>query len=217
MNDGELDDIRHGLADAARDADWPHVVGLLSDPRYQHLINSWRPSGSSWYAPLHQAAWHGAPAVIVSRLLDLGAWRTHRNARGERPVDVAQRRGHLHLLPALDPQLKRVVPPETLLQIQAHFHAVIRSRCDELVRDVRLPELEPLLELERLRERYGQTEPQKIGFRVVGALGWFAYWLESEGASATLISESWSRVVSGSGERHEITSHGSTLVEEGFA
>lgn len=46
--------------------------------------------------------------------------------------------------------------------------------------------------------------------------GGFAYWLAYDGENAKLITESWSRVVSGSGRRHEITARGSTLVEEGF-
>jgi hypothetical protein len=46
--------------------------------------------------------------------------------------------------------------------------------------------------------------------------GGFSYRLASSGADAKLISESWCRVVGGSGQRHEITSEGSRLVEEGF-
>jgi len=71
---------------------------------------------------------------------------------------------------------------------------------------LRLPELEVLLELDR---------PQ-MWFPVPGMYGGFSYWLESTGADAKLVSESWSRVVGGSGQRHEITSAGSRLVEEGF-
>jgi hypothetical protein len=46
--------------------------------------------------------------------------------------------------------------------------------------------------------------------------GGFSYRLESVGVEAKLVSESWCRVVGGSGQRHEITSAGSQLVEEGF-
>ncbi len=72
--------------------------------------------------------------------------------------------------------------------------------------DLRLPELEPLLELDR---------PQ-MWFTVPGMYGGFCYRLESPGVEAKLIAESWCRVVGGSGQRHEITSEGSRLVEEGF-
>ena len=40
--------------------------------------------------------------------------------------------------------------------------------------------------------------------------------LATDGVDAKLVSESWGRVVEGSGERHEITSAGSQLVEKGF-
>jgi hypothetical protein len=53
---------------------------------------------------------------------------------------------------------------------------------------------------------------------VPGMYGGFSYRLEVAGVEAKLVSESWSRVVDGSGQRHEITSAGSQLVEveEGF-
>jgi hypothetical protein len=53
-------------------------------------------------------------------------------------------------------------------------------------------------------------------FPVPGMYGGFSYRLESVGVEAKLVSESWCRVVGGSGQRHEITSAGSQLVEEGF-
>ena len=200
--------IRHALANAARDADWPRVFELLSKGQHRGWVNSPRPGGPSWYTPLHQAAWHGASVAIVLRLIRLGAWRTHENARGERAADVARRRGHRHLLEALAPEYKHHVPQGVLLRIQAHFHAVIRGRCERLVEEhrLRLPELAPLLELDR----------PKMWFRVPGMAGGFAFHLESAGAQAKLVSASWSRVVGGSGQRHEITSGGSELVDEGF-
>lgn len=42
------------------------------------------------------------------------------------------------------------------------------------------------------------------------------YWLEEVGVEAKLITDSWCRVVEGSGPRHEMTSAGSQLVDEGF-
>jgi hypothetical protein len=160
------------------------------------------------YAPLHQAAHGGAPVEIVQRLVGLGAWRTLQNARGERPVDVADGQGHRHLLGVLAPEYKHKVPLGVLLKIQSHFHGVIRGREEQLVREhaLRLPELESLLELET---------PQ-IWFTVPGMYGGFSYRLEAGGVKAKLVSESWCRVAEGSGQRHEITSAGSQLVEEGF-
>ena len=199
---------RHALADAAKSGDWHRTLELLSSHR--EWINSCRPDGSAWYAPLHQAAWHGAPVAVVLRLIEAGAWRTHRNAHGERPVDIAHRRGHRHLLQALAPVHRYPVPPGALLKVQTHFHVVIRSRAERLIDEqkLRLPDLEPLLEL----------GTPKTWFPVPGMYGGFHYRLELEagGVRPKLVSESWCRVVGGSGQRHEITRGGSQLVEEGF-
>lgn len=46
--------------------------------------------------------------------------------------------------------------------------------------------------------------------------GGFSYWLDGRGKDVRLISESWCRVVSGSGQRHEITSKEGKLVGKGF-
>ena len=197
---------RSALADAAKAYNWPRVFELISEHR--EFVNSCRPGGKSLFAPLHQAAHAGAAVEVVHRLIELGAWRTLQNARGERPVDVAERKGHQHLREVLEPVLKHRVPHGVLLNIQSHFHEVIRGRIDRKLPDhgLRLPELEPLLELDR---------PQ-MWFPVPGMYGGFSYRLESPGVEAKLISESWSRVVGGSGQRHEITSEGGRLVVEGF-
>jgi hypothetical protein len=198
--------IRHALADAAKRYNWPRVVALVSE--HQEWVNATRPGGSSLYAPLHQAARGGAPVEVVEWLIGMRAWRTLQNARGERPVDVAERHGHRHLLGLLEPVYKHRVPLGVLRKVQAHFHAVIRDRAERLVQEhaLRLPELEPLLELDR----------PHMWFPVPGMCGGFSYWLEVAGVEATLVSKSWCRVVDGSGQRHEITSAGSQLVEEGF-
>ena len=186
---------RSALADAAKTYNWPRMFELISDHR--EFVNSCRPGGKSLFAPLHQAAHAGAAVEVVHRLIELGAWRTLQNARGERPVDVAERQGHHHLREVLEPVLKHRVPYGVLLRIHSHFHEVIRGRIDRELPDhgLRLPELEPLLELDR---------PQ-MWFPVPGMYGGFSYRLESTGVEARLISESWCRAVDGSGQRHEIT------------
>jgi hypothetical protein len=198
--------IRNALADAAKIYDWQHVFELIA--KDIELVNSCRPGGKSLFAPLHQAAHAGASVEVIQRLIGLGAWRTLQNSRGERPIDVAERKGHRHLYEVLKPVLKYYVPHGVLLKIQSLFHGVIRDRIDRELPDhgLRLPELEPLLELE---------SPQ-MWFPVPGMYGGFSYRLETTGVEAKLISESWSRVVGGSGQRHEVTSVGSRLVEEGF-
>lgn len=198
--------IRHRLADAARDAQWDRVFALLHEK--PGAINSSRVDGASWFTPLHQAAYHGASQQVVLRLIGMGALRTIQNARGERPVDVALRRGHNHLVAALTPEVKHSVPMGVLLKIQGFFHDVIRGRVSEPLPDLklRLPELEPLLELDR----------PKMWFPVPGMYGGFSYAVEQTGVEAKLVSESWCRVVGGSGQRHEITSKGHRLVAQGF-
>ena len=198
--------VRHALADAAKSYNWPRVFELIAE--HKELVNTTRPGGSSLYAPLHQAAHGGAPVEVAQRLIGMLAWRTLQNARGERPIDVAERQGHRHLLGVLAPEHKHHVPAGVLLKVQQHFHAVIRGRIDPQFPDhgLRLPELEPLLELDR----------PHMWFKVPGMYGGFSYRLEAAGVEAKLVSESWCRVVGGSGQRHEITSAGSHLVEEGF-
>lgn len=198
--------IRHTIADAAKSYDWPRLLDLLA--RHGGHINVSRLDGKAWYAPLHQAAHGGAPLEVVEQLIRLGAWRTLRNAAGERPVDIAATRGHRHICGILEPVYEHRVPQETILAIQSHFHAIIRGRADELVKEheLRLPELEPLLEL---------AQPE-MWFPVPGMYGGFKYRLHLYGGETKLISESWCRVVGGSGQRHEITAAGSQLVDEGF-
>ena len=198
--------VRHDLADAAKNYDWSHVLSILA--RHNNLINTTRPDGTSLYTLLHQAAHGGAPEPVVRSLLSLGAWRTLENSQGERPIDVAEKHGHAHLLNALAPDLKRHVPSGILLGMQEHFHAVINGRASELVRraGLRLPLLAPLLEIGNVQ----------VWFPILGMTGGFAYRLASDGIDAKLVCDSWSRAVDGSGRRHEVTSSGSRLVEEGF-
>ncbi|VWC83672.1 hypothetical protein BLA18110_02885 [Burkholderia lata] len=198
---------RHALADAARNGDWATMLDLVA--KQSRLVNTTRLGGSSLYTLLHQAAYSGAPKEVVVELLQLGAWRMLRDARGARPVDIAEQRGHRHLVDLLTPQPRRFVPDETLRDIQRHFHDMIRGRIAHLRVDaLRLPELEPLLEL--------GAQAERVWFAVPGMYGGFDYALRTDGAAAVLVSASWSRVVGGSGQRHEITAHGSTLVDEGF-
>jgi hypothetical protein len=198
--------IRHALADAAKRDDWPCVFEILSER--EDLVNTTRPGGSSFDAPLHQAAHGGAAVEVVQRLVGLGGWRTLQNACGERPIDIAARQGHRHLFGVLTPEFKQQVPLGILLKVQSHFHGVIRGRVESLVKEhaLRLPELEPLLEVD---------SPQ-FWFTVPGMYGGFGYRLEATGVEAKLMSESWCRVAEGSGQRHEITSSGSQLIAEGF-
>lgn len=199
--------VRDRLADAARDAHWDVVLPMLQ--KNPELVNACRPGGTSRYTPLHQAAYHGAPPEVVARLLVKGALRTLRDAKGERAVDIARRRGHDLLVPALEPPQKAPVPPAKLEAMQARFHEVIRGRAAEQVdhASLRLPELDPLTEL---------TLGSAFWFAVPGMYGGFKYWLEAAGENPRLVSESWCRVMGGSGQRHVVRPDGSELVASGF-
>lgn len=197
---------RHALADAARDFKWDDVFAVLDQNWVR--VNAWRLDGKSWYAPLHQAAYGNAPLLIVEQLLARGAWRSLPTATGERPVDIARRKGHTKLYRILQPVYKHDVPPEVLAKVQTHFHTMVRERASQLIEKyaLRLPELSVMLEL----------ETPDMSFPVPGMYGGFYYRLVAPGAEAKLVCESWSRVVGGSGQRHEITADGCTLVAEGF-
>lgn len=198
--------LREDLADRARDYDWPKVLAILAE--HSELINAVRPCGHSLYTPLHQAAHGGASPEVVGALLKYGAWQTARNAEGLRPLDVALAKSHFHLQEILSPVFLQDVPTAVLSSIQQHFHEVIRGRAADFVREhcLRLPELDVMLE-------FGL---RKFWFAVPGMYGGFVYWLAYDGRNAKLITESSCRLCGESGQRHEITASGSTLVDKEF-
>lgn len=188
---------RDFLADAARDGDWPDVFRVLDNER--RWVNAGRVGGKSGYAPLHQAAWQGAPEDVVRELLARGAWRTLRSTDGERPVDIAERRGHDHLIEPLGPLMLRRVP-----DAEAHLHDLIRSRIPHLVTQsaLRLPQLGPLSEVD---------EP-RMWFPVPGMYGGFDILLNGDSLNV----DSWNRVVGGWAQTHRITADGWELVADGW-
>lgn len=101
------------------------------------------------------------------------------------------------------------VSEEALKAIQKHFHALILERAVEIKKMVSALEFPELLAT-------FDSEDSAGWFSVPGMYGGFKYWFESEGNKVRLITESWSRVVDGSGRRHEITREGSKLVGKGF-
>lgn len=96
----------------------------------------------------------------------------------------------------------------SIAAIERHFHAVMRERAGELMdeHDVELPRLTASL----------VGEAAAAWLPIPGMAGGFAYWLELRATGPVLISESWSRVVGGSGQRHEIRPDGAVLVDQGF-
>jgi hypothetical protein len=198
--------VRDEVAELAQSGSWAALVEALSSSPW--LANTWQPGDPSLFAPLHSAAQVGAPAEVVERLIELGAWRTLRCAAGERAVDVARRCDHQRLASLLEPTIARPVPPDLLRELERHFHGVIEERARALIDEhaLRLPALEPLTEYESVG----------VWFPIPGMSGGFAYKLADHGAAPRLITTSWSLAISGSGQWHEITSDGSRLVAKGF-
>lgn len=187
--------LRNELAAAAKRYEWPKVLSILQ--KWPQWANATRLGGKSLYTPLHQAAHAGASVEVVTNLLQLGAWRTLRNAHGDRPIDIAIAHGRLHLKDILQPVYCQNVAPPVIAKLQDHFHLVIREVLQGLDREhsLRLPELEVMLEY----------RPRKFWFNVPGMFGGFSYWLSHEGVNATLQVNSWCRLEGGAGNRHSIT------------
>lgn len=192
---------RDRLADAARDGDWPRVFEVLAqNPGW---VNATRVGGPSGFALLHQAAWHGAQdaaAVLVGR----GAWRTLTTTAGERALDIALARGHKEVSALLRPVVRHPLPAPTLAALEERLHALIRADSHGLAdgQRLRLPALAVLTEI---------AEPRMF-FPIPGMYGGFDFRLEGE----TLVTESSSRIVGGSGRRHRITAWSTDLIAEGF-
>jgi hypothetical protein len=118
------------------------------------------------------------------------------------------------LLSAAGPAAERpaeqpaAAPAADLKKVQAHFHALIRVRAgDGLGAQAKLL---PALS----RGTPSETEPG--WFAVEGMDGGFKYWWDESAAGLRLMSESWSRGTPGSGQLHEITPNGASLLGEGF-
>lgn len=201
----QINNMLQILANSARDGNWDQMLAILREK--PEFINATRPGGKSLYMPLHQVAYNNAPEAIAQELIALGAWRTCRTLQGELPVDLARQRGHLELVEILEPIFLRHVKKRDLTVMQEYFHAVIRGRAANLVAEnqLRLPQLEPLLEIEK----------QEVWFPIPGMYGGFLYWLEKDGDQPLLICNSWCRVVGGSEQTHEITPRSIELVNDG--
>lgn len=105
------------------------------------------------------------------------------------------------------------VSPGALREIEGHFHALICERAASFgldLTDVALPELTPLL------TSFDQASTRRIWFAVPGMYGGFHYGLTVRGKRPMLLVDSWSRIVGGSGQRHEIGTDGARLVDSGF-
>jgi hypothetical protein len=198
--------IRKDLEQVIKTHKWDEVFTIFE--KRPDLINAALLDNSSWYAPIHQLTAENSPIEVIEKLINMGAWRTFKTSDGYKAIDIANKKEYQHLANLLEPVYRHTANIQLLSKIQKHFHQVIIGRIKVISewQSFRLPDLEILLEIE---------EPS-MWFPVPGMYGGFNYLLVFKGKTVKLISESWSRVVGGSGERHEITSKGSKLVEEGF-
>lgn len=192
----------HRLADAAKVGDWYGTLAALESSHWLEA-NCWRITGRSWFTPLHQVAWHGAPVEIAERLLERGAWRGLRTADGRRAVDIARERGHAHLVGPLD--------SPGLTADQLARQAAWDRRLVDLIAE-RTRSLPPV--------RYRPVPSELIAVEGLESL-WFAYPGMHGGFSVAVEPDlmrvrSWCRVVGGSGQEHEITVDGIELADEGF-
>lgn len=208
-----LSDWVKPMWEQVRDGKWEAAFATIAAVSKETLfakgwpyLNSFCVFHEAQYTVLHFAAYHGAPLEVVQRMVEMGGLRTVQNALGERPVDVARKRNHSHLVDLLEPQYRRQVPLGMLLKMQEHLHASIRAwdnlgrKLDEF--GMRLPQLEPLLEV-------GE---ETFRFPVDFWSGSFRYELAADGLAPRLACFGASRVVGGSEGEVEITPAGVTRV-----
>lgn len=93
----------HKMADAAEAGDWPALFDLLGAAPVLSA-NQWRPGSPEWTTPLHLAARQDAPANVIAALVERGALRSLRDARGWTARDVAVEKQHpMSLISLLTP------------------------------------------------------------------------------------------------------------------
>lgn len=211
---------RRRLAGAARAGDWTAVLELLSAGSDQMGFkdlrlgpNQWRPGSSMWFTPLHQAAWHGAPESVVSVLIEQGALRSLRDAKGRTARDVAVEHNRSDgLIKLLTPRPSPLGEQRVAL-FDRYLADVIDGRIREGQLDHDYPERDPRKVLRyppvgELHEAPGQS----VWFPIPGMYGGFHITLRR----GYLESLSWCRVAEGSGQAHVVTQEGVILVDEGF-
>lgn len=203
-------DIRREIHHAAQRHQWETLLDILTSGSGSQWVNAVHLDDSSFDTPLHEVARGGATEYVAKKLIELKAFRAIRNAQGHYPIDAARIAGQTHLYSILEPNLDAHVSPQELVSIQTHFYALIHERVPKLgnpgYQSLRLPELEPLLD----------TNISEIWTSIPGMYGGFRYWLEIEENAVKVLTESHSRIVGGSEQRHEIDRNGFRLVAAGY-
>jgi hypothetical protein len=201
----------HRLADAAKAGRWDDVFEVLDLAWVS--VNQWRVGGDSWFAPIHQAAWHGADPAVVETLISRGALRSLRARDGRTPYDVALAREHGHLSDLLRP-FSYGLESDRIAALDRALASVIDGRL-KLPGGIAESYGKPLSECLRYPpvEVLPECPDERIWFAVPGMYGGFSIALMK---GNYLYVESWIRVVGDSGQAHVVTHEGVTLVDEGF-
>jgi len=212
---------RHQLADAAKAGDWSLVLRMLDQRGTPLTANDWRPGGTAWFTPLHQAAWHGAAAKVAEELVARGALRSLTDSRGRTALDIrtehnsaefaakgAGTDSHMSLRAVLSPPASPLSPARTRA-LDDQLSEVIERRIGGVLYEGRDPQA--VLRYPPVAILH-ETPARRLWFPVPGMHGGFDIQLRD----GYLEVASWCRVVGGSGQRHVITEDRTTLVEEGF-
>ncbi|BBZ62531.1 ADP-ribosylglycohydrolase family protein [Mycolicibacterium monacense] len=194
--------VGHQFADAAKAGDWPTVFAMLDGPRQRVDINWWRPGGTAWFTVLHQAAWYDASTEVVNGLVERGAVRSLKDAKGRTPYEVSLERhgrGRHCLRPPLSPLSRN-----TIDVFDERLAEVINDRLRRLYSDpqsvLRYPSVGILHELPR----------RALWFSVPDMYGAFHISLQDDGVYVG----TWSRM-GYSGQWHRITTAGAIPVYKG--
>ena len=195
------------VADLSESQKWTELITYLKDHR--DLINKCRlPKDESTpptlYTPLHYAANGNAPKEVFEELLALGASRTLRTADGETAYDIGERM-------SLDPDILAIIEvPEIIRQkateikiMEEGLHLTILGRVEGLVtkNGQQLPQLSYVYEM------------GDIWYPIPCMYGGF----HVRKCPTGIETESFCRIVGGSGQRHRIDITGKVkLVSEGM-
>ena len=138
----------------------------------------------------------------------------------ERDVKIYSPEGSRGVFISIDALLKnratgkQIFTEKDLASIQQNFYELVRYRCQKS--KVSLDWLNnQKTELPRVTNEL-QLESNSQWFGVSGMYGGFAYGLFERKGKPVLITDSWVRVVGGSGQQHEITPDKVELVARGF-
>lgn len=195
----------HKLADAADAGDWPALFDLL-DATPALSVNQWRPGSPDWVNPLHQAARHGAPTKVVAALLERGALRSLRDARGWTARTVALKQRHsLPLISLLTPPPSPLSAERTrALDANLEWALDGNIRATQIFKDHSDHDLRRVLRYPPVAVLH-ETPGQTVHFALPGLSG---------GARITL--RCGYLETASTGQVHVITHRGAVLVSDGF-